>query len=78
MGYGEILSRAKRLPLDEQLRLTQELLRGMCETVDQPAHPKQQGIILLKQLWSVLKAGGPAPTDSDLEDAYSQHQAERY
>ncbi len=78
MGYREIVSEAKRLPLSEQLRLVEELLRGMRQSAPPPAHHKRRRIIPFGQLRGALKGGGPAPSDNDLADAYTQHLVEKY
>jgi hypothetical protein len=73
MVYREIVSEAKRLPLDEQLQLVEELLRAMRQTATRPVHPKRKRIVPFKQLRGALKPEGPLPTDGDLEDAYTKH-----
>jgi len=78
MGYREIVSEAKRLPLGEQLQLVEELLRAMRQTAAKPVHPKQKRTIPFKQLRGALKPGGPLPTDGELEDGYTKHLMDKY
>lgn len=78
MVYHEIVSEAKRLPLGEQLQLVEELLRAMRQTATNPVRPKRKRAIPFHQLRGALKPGGPLPTDSELEDAYTRHLMEKY
>jgi hypothetical protein len=78
MGYREIVSAAKRLPIDEQLQLVEELLRGMRQAAAKPIHRKRQEVKPMSQLRGALKPEGPLPTDNDLEDEYIRHLIEKY
>lgn len=78
MGYREIVSEAKRLPLNEQLRLVEELLRGM--RAAESGSPSQKGrqIKPFSEMRGFLRPEGPAPTDSELDEEYTQHLIEKY
>ena len=78
MVYLEIISEAKRLPLDEQLRLVEELLRAMRQTAAKPVQADRERPIPFAQLRGVLKPAGPLPSDADLEDAYTEHLLDKY
>jgi len=78
MAYREIVAEAKRLPLDEQLQLVEELLRAMRETATKPARSRRKRVVPFMQLRGALKAEGPVPTDGELENAYTEHLMEKY
>ena len=78
MGYHEVVSAAKRLPLDEQLLLVEELLRAMRQTAAKPVHSKRQRTRPFTQLRGALKPEGPPPTDSEMEDGYVKYLMEKY
>ncbi len=78
MVYREIVSEAKRLPVNEQVQLVEELLRAMRLTAPQPVRRKRKHIIPFMQLRGALKSGDPLPADDDLEDSYVNHLMEKY
>lgn len=78
MVYREIVSEAKRLPLNEQVQLVEELLHAMRQTAAQPVHRKRKRIVPFMQLRGALKSGNPLPTDDELEDSYVNHLVEKY
>ena len=78
MVYREVVSEAKRLPLQEQLLLVEELLRSMRQTAQPPAHPKRRRITPFKQLRGALKPDGLLPADAEFKDAYTEHLLEKY
>lgn len=78
MGYREVMSEVKRLPLHEQLRLVEELLRGMRQTAQPAARPKRRRVVPFGQLRGALKPEGLPPNDAELRDAYTEHLVEKY
>ncbi len=78
MEYREVVSAAKRLPVDEQLQLVEELLRAMRQTAGKRIHPRRRRTRPFTQLRGALKPEGPLPTDGDVEDAYVRHLIEKY
>jgi hypothetical protein len=78
MGYREVTSAAKRLPLGEQLQLVEELPRAMRQTTAKPGRPKRRRTTPFTQLRGALKPEGPLPTDGEVEDVYIKHLIEKY
>ena len=78
MVYREIVSEAKRLPVNEQVQLVEELLRAMRLGADQPVHRKRKHIVPFIQLRGALKSGDLLPTDDEMEDSYVNHLMEKY
>lgn len=78
MIFRDIVSEAKRLPLNEQIQLVEELLRAMRQTATPPVRRKRKHIVPFKQLRGALKPGGLLPTDHELDDAYIDHLVEKY
>lgn len=69
MGYREIVSEAKRLPLNDQLRLVEELLRGIGASTTGTNRRKRHSVSPFTELRGFLKPKGPSPTDDQLDDA---------
>ncbi len=78
MGYREVVSAAKRLPLDEQLQLVEELVRGMRQTAARPVSREGGQVKPFSELRGALKPEGPLPTDDEVEDEYVKHLIEKY
>ena len=80
MGYSEIVTAARRLPMDEQLQLVEELVRGMREATATvtPASRKRRAVKRFSQLRGALEPEGLPPTDNELEDEYTEHLIEKY
>lgn len=78
MVYREIVSEAKRLTLNEQVQLVEELLHAMRLTTAQRVRRKRKHIVPFMQLRGALKSGDPLPTDNELEDSYVNHLMEKY
>jgi hypothetical protein len=78
MGYREIVSAAKRLPLSEQLMLVEELLHTMRKSVVKPVDRRRLRARRFSELRGALKPEGAMPTDGELEDGYIKHLIEKY
>ncbi len=78
MGYREVVSEAKRLPMDEQLQLVEELLRGMRLAAWRPTDGKRRRVKPFSKLRGALKPEGPLPSDNEIADAYTKHLIEKY
>lgn len=78
MDYREVVSAAKRLPINEQFRLVEELLRGMRQTTARSARSRRKPPVPFTRLRGMLKSEGPTLQDEDLADAYTQHLMEKY
>ncbi len=78
MGYREIVSEARQLPLHDQLRLVEELLRGIRTSRIGITSKRRQKVKPFTELRGFLKPEGPLPTDEELDDAYTQHLIEKY
>jgi hypothetical protein len=72
MSYHEILDQARRLPLQERLRLVEELVRDMRRS-ERPASRRDRKVRPMSQLRGALKSDGPLPTDDDLRNSYADH-----
>lgn len=73
MSYLELVKEAKRLPLHDQLRLVEELLRSFQQQVEPSLQP-QRTVPLMSELRGVLKASdGSIPTDEELSEMIVSH-----
>ncbi len=78
MVYRDIVSEAKQLPLEEQLRLVEELLRAIRESAARPLQGGREAPIPFTELRGALKRGQALPSDADMEDAYVRHLMDKY
>ncbi len=78
MGYREIISAAKRLPVSEQFQLVEELLRELRHTTSKAPSRRRRQVTPFSQLRGALRPDGPLPTDGDLDDEYTRHLIEKY
>jgi hypothetical protein len=77
MLYREIMDEAKRLPLQERLRLVEELLRDIRQS-ERPGPRNRRRVRPMSQLRGALKPPGQLPTDADLREMYTEHLLDKY
>ncbi len=78
MLYREVISEARRLPLRDQLRLVEELLRDM-RLAEQPAPPsRRRRVRPFSEMRGALKPEGSLPSDADLRELYVDHLLDKY
>jgi hypothetical protein len=77
MLYREIMDEAKRLPLNERLRLVEELLRDIRQS-ERPGPRSRRRVRPMSQLRGALKPAGQLPTDADLREMYTEHLLDKY
>jgi hypothetical protein len=78
MLYREIMSEARRLPLHEQLRLVEELLRDI-RLAERPApRSRRRRAPRFSEMRGALKAAGTGPSDAELRDLYDEHLMSKY
>lgn len=76
MRYQDIVDEIKQWPLDQQLLLLEEMTRILrMELASKREQPSQTAPAVWR---GMLKTAAPAPTDQDLEDAYTQYLMDKY
>jgi hypothetical protein len=77
MLYREIVTEARRLPLHQQLRLVEELLRDIRLSEQAPRATRRRARPF-SEMRGALKPAGSQPSDSDVRDLYGEHLMEKY
>ena len=78
MQYREIMTEARRLPLHEQLRLVEELLRDI-RLAERPARrSKRRRVPRFSEMRGAPKPAGDVPADAELRDLYDEHLMGKY
>lgn len=77
MLYREIMDQARRLPVQERLRLVEELLRDIRQS-ERPASRSRRRVRPMSQLRGALKPAGEPPSDAELREMYTDHLLDKY
>lgn len=77
MLYREIVNEARRLPLPEQLRLVEELLRDIRQS-ERLAPRSRRKVQPMSQLRGALKPAGETLTDAELRELYVDHLLDKH
>lgn len=76
MRYQDVIDEIKQWPLDQQLLLLEEMTRTLRTELASNSAPSPRPA---PAMWrGLLKTAAPAPTDQDLEDAYTQYVMDKY
>jgi predicted nuclease of restriction endonuclease-like RecB superfamily len=74
MTYKELVAEVSRLSLEEQQALLQEL----SHIIGAAKASRERGAAPAEAVRGMLKREGPAPTDEELKEEYTQYLIEKY
>jgi hypothetical protein len=74
MTQKQLIEEIRQLPLEERMKLLEEISRSVREEM----HPRADRESAVRRLRGIAKPDGPMPSDEEIKEDYTRYLTEKY